>query len=296
MLLLRNNTPRLRSKPEQTSAPAPDAESPLIAEAWAILEKGSAAKAQALYRRIVDHDPEDPEVWSSIGTVLAWRGRGEEATAAFLREDALLARKLERYPDDYTTWRRKAVVLFRLRRLEEALAAWEQSYKHGPGDWDLKGQILAACGRHEEAIAAYRRQLVFWPGALSVLFQMGDSLYALHRLEEAIAWYAVGEDWHPYTLSLNGKGAALYGLGRFDEARAAFARALDLGPFGGRTHNRMWRNLGIVLRKLQRHEEAEAAFLWAKKWKREDGPPADCREILLMHPVLALEEGEGREK
>jgi len=292
----------LRRTRKRESASATDAwyleKSPLEKKAWAISEKGNAKSALALYKRIADQDPEDAEIWCAIGHALAWHGRREEAVAAFMREDALLARKLECCPDDYHAWRCRAVVLFRLRRLEEALATWEQSYERIPnthyGDWDLKGQILAACGRHEEAIAAYRRQLAIFPGALSVLWRLGNSMYALCRLEEAVAWYAVGGDMHPYFL--NGKGAALYGLGRFDEARADFARAVDLGPYGGRIRNRMWRNLGIVLRKLQRHEDAAGALLWAKQWEQEEqkhGFLEDCSEILLLDPVMSLEEGEG---
>jgi len=276
---------------EQKNLPVVDA---LRSEALDLLGERREEDALTLYRRIADHDPENVQAWRDVGVSLAWLGRRDEAVAAFMREDALLARKLERCPGDGATWQHRAVVLFRLWRTEEALTALERSCACNPKDcyWLLKGDILASCDRHEEAIAAYRRALARFPGYNEVWPLLGNSMYALGRLDEAIAWYALDEKLVCAAESLNGKGAALYAQGRFDEALAAFAGALNVPC--GHIHSRMWHNLGIVMQALQRHEDAETAFLWAKEWESDQQNHEDCRGILLLNPVIALDEGEGR--
>ena len=54
------------------------------------------------------------------------------------------------------------------------------------------------------------------------------------------------------------------------------------------------KNLGIVMQALQRHEDAETAFLWAREWEQAAQSYENCREMLLLAPVIALDEDARR--
>jgi tetratricopeptide (TPR) repeat protein len=66
-------------------------------------------------------------------------------------------------------------------------------------------------------------------GVLGILFlQRGNNTRALAHFESAIAGFNPEKDARPYLAALNNRSMALSRLGRFDEARASYARALNL--------------------------------------------------------------------
>jgi tetratricopeptide (TPR) repeat protein len=85
--------------------------------------------------------------------------------------------------------------------------------------------------RHEEAIPHFRKALAITPGLLEVNNNLGSSLEALERPEEAIACYdAVLAQDSQNARAYHLRGYALRSVGKLAESRAAFERAIALAP------------------------------------------------------------------
>lgn len=121
-------------------------------DAGVVLRAGLLAKvlgrfdeAIARYRRAIELDPLNPQVWRTLGNALYYAGRHEEAAAA-------LRKALELAPEMSNTHTLLARVSLAQARYEDALAEMEKE-KHP--FWGLFGRALAhhALGRKKEADA-----------------------------------------------------------------------------------------------------------------------------------------------
>ena len=97
-----------------------------------------------------------------------------------------------------------------------------------------------------------------WRGAeQETPFDRGYALRELGRYEEAIAAYDKALKIKPdYHLAWDGRGVALNELGRYEEAIAAYDKALKIKP----DFHEAWNNRGVTLNKLGRYKEAIAAY------------------------------------
>ncbi len=111
-------------------------------------------------------------------------------------------------------------------------------------------------GRMAEAEALYRQVLAAEPGHADGLHGMGVLAYQNGRLEEAadlIGRAIAALDAPEFQTNL---GAVLHDLGRFDQAAAAYRRAIAAKPASPQAHN----NLGNTLQTLGDVAGAEAAY------------------------------------
>ncbi len=89
------------------------------------------------------------------------------------------------------------------------------------------------------------------------LWDLGGELFNLSRYEDAIAAYDRAIEIKPdYDAAWNNRGNALDNLGRHEEAIAAYDKAIEIKP----DKDAAWNNRGIALRNLGRYEEAISAF------------------------------------
>ena len=113
-------------------------------------------------------------------------------------------------------------------------AFWARVTSRDPADSDAQlrfASALRALGRFDEAGAAAERVLAVQPGSEEALLEFararigaGQGFYAIEPLNQAAA--AAPRDWRPHSLL----GVALEQVKRTQDARAAYARALQLSP------------------------------------------------------------------
>jgi protein O-GlcNAc transferase len=109
-------------------------------------------------------------------------------------------------------------------------------------------------GRHDSALAAFRRALERQPRHWALMLEIADFL-TYTRKDHAAALEITAEALrhHPHCADLwNTRGDGLFYLERYDEAHAAFERALTLKPDDVRARF----NLSYTL--ARRHERAAA--------------------------------------
>jgi tetratricopeptide (TPR) repeat protein len=151
-----------------------------------------------------------------------------------LLQEALMRRRLEKYPGDYVAHTNLASVLEARGRSEEALTeyrlALEARPKSAPALNNL-GALLQSMGRESEALASWRDAVRADPEYANARYNLGNALAARGAFAEAVPQFREAARLQPGDAgALSNLGAALLGAGRAEEAQSALERAVVLDP------------------------------------------------------------------
>ncbi|HEY3899011.1 MAG TPA: tetratricopeptide repeat protein [Chthoniobacter sp.] len=180
---------------------------------------GMQAEAEVVYRQIIAAEPHHSGALLHLGFIANDFGHHDHALE-------WIHRAIHFQPDNPAAHSALAMTLVRLRRLDEAAAAFRRAIELNPHDAESHnnlGNTLREHGKSSEAVEAYRRALQLKPDFATAYYNLATTLTE---------------------------------LAQFDDAIDAYRRALAIQP----EHPAAWYNLGIVLRKLERLDEAVAAF------------------------------------
>lgn len=168
-------------------------------------------------------------------------------------------KSVEMYPDCYSAWLQKGMILTQLDRIPEALGCFEKAIELDTSRkeaWFEKGSALSALGLNylDEAIAGYDKAIELDPKFAIAYFNKAKLLSMKEQDEKAVQTIDKG-------LEIDSKrpcpwcdrGAALNRLGRNEEAIESLKRALEIGP--PKKCNQIFMNMAIVLYYLERYEE-----------------------------------------
>ncbi|MCS6783267.1 MAG: tetratricopeptide repeat protein, partial [Gloeomargarita sp. SKYG98] len=261
-------------------APSPAQIDRLLHQAVECHLAGQWEKAEALYRQILQQQPEHPDASHNLGQL--WRQRGQPKAAIPLLQ---VAWRVNPYATQY--W----------LSLVTALAEC--------GEWSLLVQVLAqACATQltQETVTALAE----------LVSQIGDALSCNQRWTEALVVLEKGVALAPNHPAIwKSYGIALHGAGQVQAAQAAYEKALALNPhcldavnnlgvlaMGRRDwqaalhyferalgiapdHPDVWFNKAMTLKKLQRFQEAET---WARRVL--DARSQDPRVLRLLGEIL----------
>ncbi|MFQ5565044.1 MAG: M48 family metalloprotease [Paracoccaceae bacterium] len=150
----------------------------------------STERMQLIERRVAEASsrqyPADPEREY-------WHRRMRAKLSGFLDSPERVLNRLAGAPETEEVLYTKAVALYRLPAMSEALAATDRLIALRPGDpfdIELKGQILFETGRAEQAVPLYRQAVRLAPGEPQLEAGLGRALLSLKRPEanaEALA-------------------------------------------------------------------------------------------------------------
>jgi len=268
-----------------------------LSQAFALHTAGQIAKAEPLYREILQAEPKHFDALHMLGVVYLQSGRTAEAlrlitkavtlnpTATALNNQGNALQALERYEDalasydkavtakpDYTeALKNRIAMLQALHRHSEAIAANDALIAVNPGNAEAytnRGVSQHALGHYGEALASYEKALALNPRLAAALNNRGDALRMLGRLDEALESYARAVAIDPnLTQAVINSAGTLRALRRYDEALKAYDRVLSANP----AHAGALSNRAIVLRDLLRYDEALACVDKAVKLD-----PKDC--------------------
>lgn len=246
------------------------------------LARRRAGEAAELFRRATDANPRAPAFPSNLGAALAALGRHGEAEAAYRQALAL-------DPELADAEHGLALALEALGRPEAAVEAYERLLACRPENaaalTDLGG-VLRTLDRHEESEAACRRALALAPQLAEAHYGLGAALAARGRQGEAAHAYEQAIVLKPELAQAHhGLGVAREALGQPAAAVAAFAGALALDPYDARAHSNLIFcmnydsrfSAGDVLAESQRWNEVHAARLTAGARAHGNHPDPDRR-------------------
>jgi tetratricopeptide (TPR) repeat protein len=203
----------------------------LYAHGVALQASGRADEAAARYRAALALDGSLAEAQNNLGVILLSQGRAEEAAAAL---DAAV--KLA--PDNPGARHNLGRALRALGALDEAAACFARVAAQAPGDIGTLtqlGEVHMARRDFAAAEDAYRRILDADPGNVAAQLCIAWARKAAGDLTGAMAINrALIEAGHDLINVHVTQADMLAALGRQDEARAHYLRALDAAPGGGR--------------------------------------------------------------
>jgi tetratricopeptide (TPR) repeat protein len=255
-------------------------------------ERGRYDRAVQLLAQAVARAPDYADAHVNLGAALRALGRLDEAAANYRKAIALR-------PDNPYAHSNLATVLHLQGFYEAALESGARAAELMPDFAEAQincGLALNALRRFAEAETALRKALVLQPKNAETISALGLALFELRRLDEAAACqqqavalqpdnalmclrlagdpYGSEGAWRqgisldPYNAQgWSGLGQTLRVLGRFEEARSCFRRALDLDPEWGEAY------AGLAILGEQAGDEAQVQRLRALL-ERPDCPPA----------------------
>ena len=156
---------------------------PEVMLGWADLERkaGRPDRAEAHYRRLLRHRPDEPDAVYNLATLRLNAGDSREALQ-------LYDRLLTLHPDHAAAHNNRGSALLALGRTREAEEAYERAVELAPDDPRFKtnlANVRGATGRCDEALALYEQVLVLDPGSTIARLNRAGCLVQLGRPEEA---------------------------------------------------------------------------------------------------------------
>ena len=166
----------------------------------------------------------------------------------------------------------RGIALHKIRRFDEALAAFDQAIDLKPDSaeaWYNGANCFFDMGRLAEALEAYNQALMLQPDHALAHYNRGNALYLLQCPADALAAYENAIALKPdLALAWHNRGNALVALKRGDNALASFNRAIALKPDVARFYN----DRATALQTLDRFADALA----------------DCDRAIAREPANAL--------
>ena len=176
-----------------------------------------------------DANAEEVRQWIAIGRMLLAEGRFDEALA--LIEKATSATSIP-IALQSRAWRLKGMVLFRMRRYEDALAASNRRIELRPAaaaGYLERASDLSALERHDEAIADCEKAIALEPENEIVWRYLGNVLFQARRCSPARSAYERAVALHPHDAKASvGLAETLAALGRHRASVAACDQALQI--------------------------------------------------------------------
>lgn len=221
----------------------------------ACLERGDADSAIAAFQRCLDLRPDHPATLFNLANAQLQAGRALESAET-------LVRCLRRNPAFGAAHINLANVLMRLGLLDQARGFAASGLQLMPGSPDALmclGGILHHAGDHAAAAEAYRTVLHHVPDHGGALSNLGNTLRAMGRMEEALAA-------HDHAVATTPETCPDHAVFRFN--RATTLLAARKFAEGWREYEWRWRRAG--------HRPRFAASPW-------QGEALEGRTILLHH-------------
>jgi tetratricopeptide (TPR) repeat protein len=230
---------------------------PVFRQAFLSHQQGKLAEAEQLYRTVLQLDPASAEAHHNLGTALVQLNRLGEAKAHF--EKAVAIR-----PDSPEALNNLGNVLAQLNRLDQSIVQFEKvlELSRRAAEPYLRacyniGISLQALNRHEDAIPYYARAIALKPDYAEAYNNIGVALMKCRRPKEALIHYERLAAIMPNLAEAqNNLGVSLHALNRENEAIAVFKKALAIRSDYADAHA----NLGLALESLGRIEEGTQAF------------------------------------
>ena len=246
---------------------------------------GRHRKADAMYRRVLDADPQNADALHLLG-MLAFECRHYDTAATSIRRAIQSNGRRADFHNNLGN------VLQEQEHFDEAIAAYGRALEIQP---DYAGALHNLGNAHrgledwDEAEACYRRAALLrdeWPEVHS---NLGIVLRRQGRLKEAEACCQraieqAGEFAASAAMGHNNLGLILADQNRLDEAAACYATAASLAPDFAEPHH----NLGIVLERQSKHDEALDSY------QRAIDRRADYAEAHFNRSLIWLMQGDLR--
>ncbi len=214
---------------------------------------GEVAKAESLYRQVLQVQPNNADALHLLGLLAYQTKRHEEA-------EALINQAIAINPVAAIFYNNLGNVYRDQGKLSQATECFRQALRlepNFPQAYNNLGNVQAGAGQFTEAVSCYQQALVLNPNYLNVYSNLGVVLGQMGKFVEATECYQRALTLNPNdTKILNNLGYAYIQLGKVTESQACFQRVLQIDSDSPDAHN----NLGNTLKEEGKLTEAEVCF------------------------------------
>jgi tetratricopeptide (TPR) repeat protein len=217
------------------------------------------------YEEAIKLNPDYVAAWNNKGIALRALKKYDAAIVCF--EKALKIDK--KY---VAAWNNKGTALkAQGRRIDDAIACYEKALEIDPQyvpAWNNKGNALKAKGQIDAAMTCYDKIIEIGkimdigPQCAAAWNDKANILKAKGQIDAAIACYEKALEIDPqYVVAWNNKGLALFDKCNYTGALTCYETAIGIDQ----GYALAWSNKGNALKALNRDDEADEAFKFAKK-------------------------------
>lgn len=225
----------------------------MLGQAVRLHQAGQLESAAALYRNVLDTDPQNPDALHLLGMVALQQGQAK-AAAELIRKAIAVHNREASYHFSL------GAALQSLNDMQGAVAEYRRALALKPDNPDAynnMGNALAALAKPEEAMAALRHALTLQPASAVAHNNLGNVQRSLGLWDEAEASFRKAAALQPdFAGAFVNLGNLHRDKGDLHEAESCYRRALGLGPRDPAAHC----GLGLTLWQLGRHDEAMASY------------------------------------
>jgi tetratricopeptide (TPR) repeat protein len=252
-------------------------------DAFAAFNSRDLAKAENLFRQVVETDSCHVPALNLLVVVLMSMERFAEAEPFIIRATALdqnsdvsfynfglISKRLNKpqqarenfekalslNPSVAETWNNRGTIFNDLKLYELAVADFDEAISLDglyAEAYANKGKSLTLLKRYDEALTAYNKGLSIKPDLENAWLGLGDVFTDGGRFDEALAAYDKALSIKPdLGLAWVGRGNVLWNMRRYDEAFGAYETALSIKP----DLEGAWLGRGNVFWALKRYDEA----------------------------------------
>ncbi len=190
-------------------------------------EAGRLAEAEAIYRRVLEAEPEHVDALHFLGFLSFQQGSHERAAE-------LIGRSLELHPGNLYAHYNLGCVFQAQGKLAKAARCFLASAKIAPDNYEAYFKLAGtqfSLGDVADAVASYQRVTELKPDLAPAHCDLGNALRSLGRLEDAIASYLRALQIDPASMVARyNLGIAYRDLGKRDDAVACFEKVSELRP------------------------------------------------------------------
>lgn len=259
----------------------------MIHEGLALHRLGKFPEAEAVYRKVLETDPENFDAWHLLGVMAQQIGMPQESVTFITHAIGLSPANPTAYynlgvaysalgnPEQAAICYQKAIslkpgyaeahgnlgIIFQESgRFEEAARHYQKALSANPDHAEAHnnlGNIFQDQGLLEAAMKHYRQALSINPGLVDAWNNMGNALKSQGSLIEAIDCYSKAIALKPdYALAYNNLGTVFQDQGKFDEALHCLNKTIALDPDHAKAHY----NLGVLFQEQGKSELAIKSF------------------------------------
>jgi tetratricopeptide (TPR) repeat protein len=201
------------------------------------------------YEKAIKQDPDNVRLKYKKGLLFLVSGMLEDAGKEFMEI-------ITKHPGFDLAYEGMGMVLFRMRRFDEAEADFLKAVELNPELWkshNLLGVLYDYKKQYEKAIEAYKKAVALKPDNGDLYNNLGISCYLAGEYEQAVAFLEKAlTNKNIQKKTYNNLGLALCKLGRYGECLEAFSRAGD--------EAQAYNNLGCIFLREGDLEQATRSF------------------------------------
>src|SRR5208337_387295 len=193
-------------------------------------QKGELQQAEAIYRKVLQAEPDNADALHLLGVIANQLGQNEIAIG--------LIEKAINVNQAIPLYHNNAGNVYRaLNKLEEAIACYHRALSLKPDYHEAlnnMGTALKGQGKLDAAIVCYRQAVSLRPDSHMANFNLGNALAEQWKMDEAIVFFyqavCLKPDFHEAHYNL---GNALADQGKFEDAKAHYRKVFELTHSAG---------------------------------------------------------------